>query len=247
LEGVTVLVTRPAAEAQRLCGRIEMLGGEAIAFPALAIEPIPLAESDQRCDWLIFVSANAVRHGLRHIRRTETTRVAAIGKATAAALSAFDVRIDAMPEKNFSSEALLTHPAFANVGGQTILIVKGCDGRELLQETLTQRGARVAALEVYRRVRPKVDPAAIEQLEKRWHDDGVAITTLLSVETLENLLTMLTDLGRTLLKATPFVTLSDRIVAAARGAGLRGECVLSRDADDDAIVGTIAAWHARAR
>jgi uroporphyrinogen-III synthase len=157
------------------------------------------------------------------------------------------VRVDATPAGNARSETLLAHPAFASVSQQTALIVKGVGGRELLHDALTQRGAQVATLEAYRRVQPPVDAAEIRQLEQRWQDDGIDIVTLTSVETLDNLLALLGETGRTLLQATPFVTLSERIADTARSKGLKGACVLSRGADDDSLIGAIAAWHARAR
>jgi uroporphyrinogen-III synthase len=242
-----VLVTRPAAQSQELCARIQSQGGEGIAFPTLAIEPISAAASQQQYDWLIFVSANAVLHGLPLVARGEHTRIAAIGKATAAALAARDVRVDAMPIGNATSESLLAHPAFGNINRQSVLIVKGVGGRELIQDALTQRGAQVASLEAYRRVQPAIDAARVQQLEQRWRDEGIDIVTLTSVETLDNLLAMLTETGRALLKTTPFITVSERIAQAANTKGLTGACVLSRGADDNALIGAIAAWHARAR
>jgi uroporphyrinogen-III synthase len=247
LKGVAVLVTRPAAQSQDLCARIQSQGGEAIAFPTIAIEPVATSPAQRKYDWLIFVSANAVRHGLPLIDRDAGARIAAIGKATAAALAACEVRVDAMPSGNATSETLLAHPAFSNINQQSVLIVKGVGGRELLHDALTQRGAQVTTLEVYKRVPPPVDAARVQALEQRWRDDGVDIVTLTSVETLDNLLLTLSESGRDLLKATPFVAVSERIADAARGKGLIGACVLSRGADDDALIGAIAAWHARAR
>ena len=242
-----MLVTRPTAQSQDLCARIQAQGGEAIAFPTIAIEPIVAAASQKTYDWLIFVSANAVRHGLPLAARAEKTRIAAIGKATAAALAAGDLRVDALPSGNVTSESLLAHPAFANVERQSVLIVKGMGGRELLHDALTSRGAQVDSLEAYKRVPPLVDPIRIQELEQRWRDDGIDIVTLTSVETLDNLLAMLSEAGRALLKVAPFVTVSERVANAARDRGLSGECILSRGADDDALIGAIAAWHARAR
>jgi uroporphyrinogen-III synthase len=230
-----------------LCARIASQGGEAIAFPTIAIEPTTPTANQKQYDWLIFVSANAVHHGLPQIARAEGTRIAAIGKATAAALAACEVRVDALPSGNTTSESLLAHPAFATVDRQSVLIVKGLGGRELLHDGLTSRGAQVDCLEAYKRVLPMVDPSHVRQLEERWRDEGIDIVTLTSVETLDNLLAMLGDAGRALLKTTPFVTVSERIADAARDKGLAGERVLSRGADDDALIGAIAAWHARAR
>jgi len=246
LDGVTVLVTRPHAQANALCERIAALGGEALVLPAIAIEPMTVAPVQKTYDWVVFVSVNAVRLGLPWIARGPRTRVAAIGKATAEALTASKVTVDAQPEKDFTSEALLSHAALTQVAGQDILIVKGAGGRDLLQKTLTERGANVATLDVYRRSPPSVDAASIERIEQRWRETGIDIVTLTSTDTLTNLLAMLSESGRKLLAITPFVTLSPRIAAVAREHGLTGHCVLSRDADD-ALVGAIAAWHARAR
>lgn len=250
LRGVAVLVTRPAAQAAKLCELIRGAGGEAIEYPAIAIESLTLDTAQGEADapdWLIFTSVNAVQHGLSQCKRTDATRIAAIGKATAAALEARDVRVDAQPESGSTSEDLLAHPAFNQVEKQRVQIVKGVGGREHLRDTLAQRGALVSTAEVYRRVRPAVEPSQTERLETRWRDDGVDIVTITSVETLENLLSMLTANGKALLRSTPFAAVSERIVAAARAQRLTGECVLSRAADDESIVGAIAAWHARAR
>jgi uroporphyrinogen-III synthase len=246
LKDVTVLVTRPVAQASKLCELIAAHGGKAVAFPTIVIEPIDAAPPADAVDWLIFISANAVRCGLPLLTRGASTRIAAIGKATAAALAENDIRVDAMPLGHTTSETLLAHPALANVQTQSVLIVKGVGGRELLQDELLQRGARVATVEAYRRAQPSTDAARVAQVEQAW-GEGIDIVTLTSVETLDNLLAMLTDAGRALLKTTPFVTPSQRIATAAREKGLQGQCVLSRSADDDALVGAIAAWHARAR
>lgn len=247
LTGVSVLVTRPAAQSEELCKRIAALGGEAVSFPAIAIEAIQSNKAQGAYDWLIFISANAVRHGLPQIERKVGTRIAAIGKATADALAAHDVRVDAMPERGVDSESLLAHSALADVAGKNVLIVKGAGGRETLRDVLAERGAHVTELETYRRVRPEPNSGDVAALEQRWRERGIDVVTLTSVETLDNLDALLTDSGHALLRATPFVALSERIAAAARAKGLRGECVLSRGADDAAITGAIAAWHARAR
>jgi uroporphyrinogen-III synthase len=141
---------------------------------------------------------------------------------------------------------LLQHPALADVAQRTVLLVKGVGGRELLEPALTARGAHVETLDAYRRCIP-ADRSGVPQLEAQWRDSGIDIVTLTSVEILDSLLSMLSADGRALLAATPFVTLSARIADAARAQGLAGTCVLSRNADDDALVGAIAAWHARAR
>jgi uroporphyrinogen-III synthase len=247
LKGLTVLVTRPAEQAVPLCELIKGKGGNPIALPTIAIESVAQERNTVEYDWLIFVSANAVRHGLPLVKFGTNTRIAAIGKATAAALAAQDIAVDAMPISGTTSESLLAHPAFAAISGQRVLIVKGIGGRELLHDALSEKGATVSTLSAYRRVQPLLNADQVQQIEQKWRDEGIDIVTITSVETLDNLLAMLSDSGRALLNKTPFVTLSERIAIAARDKGLSGTCVLSRGADDEAIVGAIAAWHARAR
>ena len=97
---------------------------------------------------------NAVAHGVHLIEKSATTRVAAIGKATAAALAADSLPADIVPEAGFNSEALLAHPDLTLASGARVLIVRGAGGRELLQETFAARGLVVETREVYQRVRP---------------------------------------------------------------------------------------------
>lgn len=242
-----MLVTRPEEQARDLSAMIALCGGEGIIFPAIAIEPVDSTRPDEHYDWLIFVSPHAVKYGWSRVKRGDTTRIAAIGNSTAAALESLDVRVDVVPEKDFTSEALLAHPALSDISGRKILLVKGAGGRELLCDELTQRGAQVANLEVYRRVRPSPDAANLQQLEAKWREDGIDVVTLTSVETVENFVEMLTDTGRSLAASTPFVTPSDRVASAAKAKGFLGAHIAARGADDASIVGAIAAWHARAR
>jgi len=113
LTGLTVLVTRPAAQCAMLCAEIEGRGGSAIAFPAVEIEPVAVqaaAVAAADYDLVVFVSVNAVEHGAQQVIKSARTRIAAIGRATAAALAAAELAADIVPEAGFNSEALLAHP-----------------------------------------------------------------------------------------------------------------------------------------
>ena len=93
LDGVVVLVTRPARQAGVLVGLIERHGGQALLFPALEIE----AESDHEAiaatigdirdyDVAIFISANAVHHGVSLLPASgKRPLLATIGPSTARA------------------------------------------------------------------------------------------------------------------------------------------------------------------
>jgi uroporphyrinogen-III synthase len=249
LTDLTVLVTRPAAQCAVLCGEIVRQGGSAIAFPAVEIEPLAIAAAvaPVEFDLVVFVSVNAVEHGAPRISKGSRTRIAAIGRATAAALAAAKLAADIVPEAGFTSEALLAHPQLQLASGARVLIVRGAGGRELLKETFVAQGMAVETLEVYRRVRPQVDAARVAELETRWSDEGIDVVTATSIETLENLQAMLTERGRQLLSGTTLLVPSRRIVAAAVGAGLRAEAIIAAGADDASMIGALAQWRMRAR
>ena len=250
LTGLTVLVTRPAAQCAMLCAEIEGQGGSAIAFPAVEIEPVAVqaaAVAAADYDLVVFVSVNAVEHGAQQVIKSARTRIAAIGRATAAALAAAELAADIVPEAGFNSEALLAHPELQLTSGARVLIVRGEGGRELLRDTFAEHGMVVETREVYRRVRPNVDAAKVAEVEARWSDEGIDVATATSIETLQNLQALLTEHGRQLLSGTALLVPSRRIVAAAVSAGLRGEAIVAAGADDASMIGALAQWRMRAR
>jgi uroporphyrinogen-III synthase len=100
LNGAHVLVTRPAHQAENLSRLIAERNGVAVRFPTLAIVAVDNACTIQntlahldRYQWLIFISANAVTmHSYPvddgKIKKFKSVRIAAIGRATAEALTA---------------------------------------------------------------------------------------------------------------------------------------------------------------
>ncbi len=246
LTGLSVLVTRPALQAESLAATIRASGADAFVLPAIDIRPLA-SVSTGTYDLVVFVSVNAVEHGARSIARSATTRVAAIGKATAAALAAIDWPVHVVPERGFTSEALLAHPDLAIQAGARVLIVRGSGGRELLQQTFLAQGLSVDLLDAYERVLPQIDAARRDQLEAAWSAGEIPVATATSVATLTNLLALLGESGRERLKSAPLVVPSPRAREAALQLGLRGECLIASGADDASIVGALAQWHARAR
>lgn len=249
LTDLSVLVTRPAPQAAMLCEQIVKYGGRAFAFPAIEIQPVALAAAPAIWDHdlIVFVSVNAVAHGAPLMQKGATTRVAAIGRATAAALAAANMPADIVPDAGFNSEALLAHPDLRLTGGSRVLIVHGEGGRELLQETFAAHGMIVETREVYRRVRPPVDEQARANVENHWADEGIDVVTVTSIETLHNLVAMLSERGRELLRDTPLLVASRRIMDAAAAEGLRGGAILAGGADDASMIGALARWRMRAR
>lgn len=215
LGGAGVLVTRPAHRNEELAAAIEKAGGRTIRFPAIDIVPRDsrAVDTDARCllpaDVVIFVSGNAVRHGLRF---TDGAKLAVVGPATARAVKDAGRRVDIEPAAGFDSEHLLEAPELLDVSGKRIRIVRGQDGRELLATRLRERGAAVDYLQVYERCLPAYNADEIEAIETAWAAGQVNVVTAMSVATLHNLLALLPAPTIARLARTPLVTPAERVL-----------------------------------
>src|ERR1700744_3794130 len=157
-----------------LCHLLEAEGASTFRLPALEIRPL----KDRRAlagqlgalddfDVIVFTSANAVRFGVSFLDQKRDLTLAAIGPATARALNQAGYRVAISPSDAFDTESVLAHPKLAHVSGHRILVIKGSEGRQLLQQELTRRGATVASVNVYERVPAQPSEAAWAQvLEK---------------------------------------------------------------------------------
>ena len=256
LHGWNVLVTRPPDQSEALCTLIEAAGGHPRRFPLLAIEPCDDPQGAvlalrhlENWDWLIFVSANAVRYaaalGCRWSALPGRTQVAAVGRGTAEALLACGARVDLQPKAQFNSEALLEAPAFDHVSGQRLLIVRGCGGRELLADTLRARGAQVEYAEVYRRVPVRADCAS---LLAAWREGGIDAVILTSGEGLRHLAELLGAANADLLVRTPLAVIGERIASLARDLGCQTVAAATEASDQglfDALIRLAQTWQTR--
>ena len=243
-----MLITRPAAQAEGLSSAVAAQGGEAIRFPCVAIEAVePNHRLTEAPDLVIFTSANAVAHGLRHLNYDAHTRFAAVGRATAAAMQASGLPAPIVPAGEASSEGLLADPHLSLHAGARVCLVRGMGGRGVLPRTLRERGIALDLLEVYRRTRPDYRAEEVAALERRWRTDGIDVVTATSVETYQNLRAILTGSGRELLSETALVLVSERIAAAARALGHRAEIRVAAGPDDDSLVQALCDWAATPR
>jgi uroporphyrinogen-III synthase len=247
LAGRGVVITRPAGEAQRLTTLIRDAGGVPLLYPAIEILDVPdpsaldgLIDRLHDFDLAIFISPSAVEKAMARItaRRTlpSELRCAAIGPGGVRALQRFGVIDVVAPElrlhqARYDSESLLASSYMQDVRGLRIVIFRGDSGRDLLGNTLTERGARVEYAVCYRRSKPTWTADALEQARLHTHIAAVIVT---SSEGLRNFYDLAAPAGQTWLRQTPVVVPHPRIAAVARELGMTR--VVEAESGDDALV-----------
>ncbi len=253
LKNLWVVVTRPADQADGLITAIEKKGGHAIKWPALQIKSIVTSEQTRQhisslknYDHVIFISVNAVHHGLRaiadHQLDLNNMNVFAVGETTAKALKDSGIENVQIPEVA-SSEGLLAMPAFDEtiVSEKRYLIFRGIGGNEKLAQGLNQRGAEtVDYAEVYQRQPANSNPAI---LESHWQRKQLDIILVTSIAGLDNLFAILGATSKVWLCSTPLLTVSDRVAEYAHKKGFTHSVLIAKSARDEDIIATMQAWH----
>src|SRR5256714_3094398 len=196
LRGGRIVVTRARKQAGKLVRALEERGAEVVPAPTTGIEPLPDLEPLRRAlsrladyRWTVFTSQNTV-----HVVRERVagwglsphifaqTRVAAIGPATADALSAAGVRVELVPAGYVAEslvEALATQDS---LGGARILIPRAATARDALPAGLQALGAEVDVIPVYRTVPPPGDAATLRQALLAGHAGVVTLTGAASAD-----------------------------------------------------------------
>ncbi|MEQ1884041.1 MAG: uroporphyrinogen-III C-methyltransferase [Bryobacteraceae bacterium] len=192
LFGRKVVVTRDRAQSPMLAEPLEALGAEILFVPVIEIaeaaEPSSLEHAIAKLntyDWLVFTSANGVRHFVEALDRASHSggrdlrslkaKICAIGPATKAAIEALHIRVDVLP-KEYVAESLLDALAGEDLTGKRVLLPRAAVARDLVPVALKERGAIVDVVEAYRTIMPDDAPTkAREAFEKK--PDWVTFTS----------------------------------------------------------------------
>ncbi len=161
-----VLITRPGERAWPLQRALTARGVDVEALDVMRLEA--LAETPAvRQAWLDFdnfqrvvvvspFAAHCLADGLDRYwpQLPLGPRFYALGAGSAQTLNErLDVRVhQPFDAQGNTSEALLTLPSLQQLSGQQVLLAAGEGGREWLADELTQRGARLTRLALYRRL-----------------------------------------------------------------------------------------------
>lgn len=197
LEGRTVVVTRAREQAADLADGLAALGAEVLAFPTIRIaEPESWGPADDAAgrlgdyDWVLFTSANAVEAFLGRLDELglgdalRGPRIAAVGPATAARLASRGLVPDVIPDEHVA-EGLLDALEAEGVGpGARVLLPRAARARDVLPDSLRERGALVDVAPVYR----TVTGAGDEAVSRRLREGTVDVVTFTSSSTVSNFL-----------------------------------------------------------
>ena len=174
-------------------------------------------------DLVVFVSPRAVAAAAtwRPLSDWPARHVAAVGAATGRALADAGRQDALLPDGSEDSEGLLERLNGLSMAGRRVWIIRGETGRELLAETLSDRGARPRFVAVYRREcapAPATIPAGRDRL---W-----IVTAPQALDCLAVLAPVADGEPSGLLDSTLLV-INERARDRARALGFRGPVVLA--------------------
>src|SRR5580704_13202495 len=173
LAGKRILITRARHQAGRLAEALEAHGAEVLRLPTIEIVPPEtyadldaLLEIASDFDWLIVTSANgaaALADRMQFLgiplERLKHLQVAAIGPATAAAVTRMGLKVSAMPAE-YVAEAVVAMLR-EKVVGQRVLLARAAVARDVIPEQLRKCGADIHVVEAYRTIIPAASIAQV--------------------------------------------------------------------------------------
>lgn len=221
----TILLVRPQ---ERLAKDSEICyqnGCIPIPFPSIHLEIkkeslAQLPQDMKQADAIFWVSPSAVELALPVLTDWQSYIHIAVGRATAEVLHQNGIQTVFFPEQGKDSEAVLKLNIWDKLpeNGQ-IIVIRGENGRDFLNQSLIKKGFRVKCCDIYRRVPQNLDWHLLETQEI----NAVWITSSQLVEALFQ--TMPTHLHQRL-QSVLFLTHHPRIVATLKTKGIQSiQCI----------------------
>jgi uroporphyrinogen-III synthase len=251
-----VLVTRPAHQNQALVDLLMTQGVHPLTLPVIDIIALPqsvqlqtMVEQRHSFHLAIFISPNAVAYGLALLLAygslPNTLKLVTIGQASADKVKQIlGHNADIYPHEDYNSEALLALDALQplHVNNKKIIIFRGQGGRELLANTLRQRGAEVVYAEVYQR---KIASPSAELLATLWTtNQNPHIIIVTSDQGLRNLVTIhsVKPSYLTQLWQTPLVVVTEKMRKNAQYLGFTHTIIVATEVSNEALVRAVNQW-----
>ena len=201
LFGKRVLITRSRSQASTLSEMLSREGAEPLELPTIEISAMPdysaldlALDSISTYDWVIFTSANAVSMFFERImalgmdsRALGGVNIAAIGPATESSLEDHGIVPDLVPDV-FLSQGLIEGLSAAGLGGKKVLLPRADIAGDELPQGLTNLGADVDDIQIYRTTVPE-DSA--ENAKELLGSGKLDVATFTSSSTVVNLIGLL--------------------------------------------------------
>ncbi|WP_096385989.1 uroporphyrinogen-III synthase [Hafnia sp. CBA7124] len=242
---MSILVTRPSPAGEELVSRLRTLGRAAYHAPLIDFTPgtglaaLPdLLAQLQQGDLVFVLSKHAVRYAHSYLQRSAIAwprelNYFAIGRPTALRLHTATGLPVAYPQPPETSESLLLLPELRNIAGKQALILRGNGGRELLAETLTQRGVSVTLSECYQRCAIHYNGA---EQSAHWRRQGISTLVVTSGEMLQQLYDLVPDYDRQMwFLHCRLIVVSERLATLAQELGWK-DIQVAESADNDALI-----------
>ena len=244
LSGKTVVVTRSAQAAPELAALLRDVGARALEVPTITLAPpsdggdaLAAAVAKLHAEayaWAVFTSPNAVQRVfdlLPDTRSLHAVKVAAVGPATAEALSAYRLVADLVPSR-YLAEGLLESfppPPAPTAATRGVFLPQAAGARDELRRGLAEAGWEVDAVEVYRTI---ASPIERELLETAGRADAICFASSSAVDS------YLDQAGAAGSTVPPVVACIGPVTAAtARRRGLH----VSAEASEHTLNGLVAA------
>lgn len=231
LWGWHIVILRSKHQARSLYEQIQVCGGEPILLPTIDIFPLTFSsqqlERDQnrlrQADLIFIASANVVYclpEALLLLLQGNNSCIVTMGKATTQTLAEKSIEVFFTAPSGSTSESVLEQSFLQmdKVSGKEIVLLAGEDGRTLLADTLSQRGAHIHWIKVYRQQPIKLN---LKPFIASWRLQRDFCFVVMSHHSLENLLVAFPSEDLTWLHSQMLVTISQRIALKAKEWGFQ--------------------------
>ncbi|UVK77338.1 MAG: uroporphyrinogen-III synthase [Sodalis sp. Ffu] len=242
---MSILVTRPSPAGEQLVNRLLACGKFACHLPLIDFLPgseLPLLvqrlDTLSDGDLLFIISQHAIHyahHWLVQLGVPWPSRLLyyAVGRTSGRLLYHLGGLSVNYPHEGETSEDLLRLPSLASIQGRQALILRGNGGREMLQQTLRQRGVQVEICECYRRCPVRYDG---EEQGRRMVALGIDTLVITSGEMLYQFYTLLSKYYSNFwLMQCRLIVVSERLAMLARQLGWT-DIIVANAADNDALM-----------
>lgn len=218
-----IVFMRPYEQSNEWGQKLAKQGAKVTLLPMLETIPVPLdpnVVAKLSCaDSVIIGSQNAVTHApiaLLEVLIQKNIPITTMGGSTTKALAAKGISVTRTAPSGSQSETLLEWPEWQAevIRGQTVFLLIGRGGRNVLADELASRGAKIITLHVYEQqaVSYDLDPYCAEW--NKLHYRHCFVVT--SGNILHNLCSQISNKYQKWLQKQQLVVISDRIAMLAK-------------------------------